>query len=198
MPHTCIENQAVRDILCYAQARGTPVSVIEHPRESVTCADKRSLMLEHAHLYANYGDIRIARGALLSIDSNSGRAPVLHLADSEDRIDFKGLRRLLGVRKKGDIRFCPGNIEASIGLPVGGVSPFVAPHARLDCLVFAGSLFGSARHQSLPRWDFAFNRLQSVVIDARTLMAYMIDRKHFRIYLLDATSDVESAVSARS
>ena len=193
VPHAEIENQTVREVLRYAQTLGTPMSVIEHPKDMVTCAEKRAVFQEYRHLYASYGDIRVARGALLSVEAEAEPALVLHVADSEEAIDFKGLKRLLGLRKKRDIRFYQGSVEASIGLPEGGVSPFVASHAKLDCVVFAASLFASSHPQRNLRWDFAFSRRRSVIMEPGALMAYMQERSGFRTHLLDGTKADRSA-----
>jgi hypothetical protein len=186
VPHARIGNPIVRAVLRYAQDLGAPASVIEHPRETVTCAEKRDVFQEYRHLYESYGDIRISRGALLSVEASAGPSLVLHVADSEEPIDFKGLKQLLGLSKKRDIRFFQGDVEASIGLPQGGVSPFVASHARLDSVVFAKSLSAADHSHRRARWDFAFNTRQSMVIDPRALMAYMRERSGFRMHLLTA------------
>ena len=137
-------------------------------------------MFETYQEYEPYGDIRVARGALLTWHAGNTQKFMLHIGDSESRIDFKGLKNHLGLSKKQDLRFFNGDVESVVGLQHGGVSVLVGDRTHLDRVYFDRSLVvGELTHPN-SRWDFAFSRKDSIVVQPWALVACLSDHEAFR------------------
>ena len=159
-----IVNPNIVETLEYLTSSGRRCVAVEHPEETMTCDEKAALFARYEIAYAKYRPLRIARGSVLLWKMHHGSAKyLLYLSDSEDRINWKELRWQLNLAKKDDVRFFDGDVEDIVGLPRGGVSPFVCENHRLSKILFDRRLL--SRQLSAPDalWDFAFSRKHSLL-----------------------------------
>mgnify|MGYP001032054620 CR=1 FL=1 len=178
-----IANQTVLRVLTAAGACGARAVAVRHPRETVTCVEKLALFREHPFFYAELGNIRVARGTVICWRSQGREKYLLFINDSDDRIDWKDLKRHVNLSKKEDIGPYHGDVEEIVGLPRGGVSPFVGTNHRLDLILFDRNLLVKELTFPDALWDFAFSRRHSVFFRPTPLFAALGHCDGIRHYL---------------
>ena len=173
------DNQTVRDVVAYFSHMNFDISVVEHTRDTSTCAEKLNLIAECPE-YLTYGHIRIAKGSLLTWKAEGQNKFMLHMTDSESKIDFKALKSFLGLGKKQDLHFYKGDVEEIIGLEHGGVSVLVNRNTHLDLIYFDSPLVAAEYEHSGVKWDFAFSRRHSILIQPWALIECLRDYEPFK------------------
>lgn len=147
---------------------------IRHPKATISCRDKLEMFAEYRERYVPYGDLRVAQGTVLLVKRRGEKTAVLYVSDADSRINWKAMKHELHLGKKDDVRMHDGDVSEIVGLPLGGISPFVAPHHTLERIIFDRDL--RALEDSCPttRWDFAFGLDVSVLIRPKALFNALI------------------------
>ena len=163
MPWSEIPAGTVLEVLNFFPNNRSAVA-IRHPEHTVSCADKLEMFARHPDLYSPYGEIRVARAAVMLVKRKQGQSHALHISDSDDRIDWKELKRTFNLSKKEDVRMFDGNVEEIVGLPLGGVSPLVSAGHKLNAIYFDRALHERELRAPQALWDFAFGTDVSLLV----------------------------------
>jgi len=132
-----------------------------HPTKTV--AQKREML---ATQFKDLGPLTVVQGSLLQY---GGKQSVYFLYVHHKRINFKNLKKELGIPKKDDVTFFSGDLEAITGSQEGEIPPFLPNLGQIAFIAFSGSLLTEAKGNPQRRYEFAISKDEGIIVNAYAL-----------------------------
>jgi hypothetical protein len=174
-------NSTLDAVVSSLRISGKPHEIVDHPQETITVIEKRDMINKFFDKYQRYGEITIVQGSVLSYKDDSGKENlIVYFDNGEERIDFKDLKKKLGIPKKTDLKFCNGNIKKIIGLANGEVSPFMPVVDKISGIYFEENLINNARQNPNNYFDMPLSTKSSLyanVADVYDILSKQIGEK---------------------
>ena len=156
------ENPVLEGVLYSLEQQKHPYKIVRHSQASRTVREKRQL-IDGNPAYEAAGKVIIVQGSVLAYKEKDGVPKVfLYFHNGAKRIDFKELKRRLGIRKKSDIVFYQGDLEQLLGVPEGAVSPFILKEQDVDAICISSELIEGAKN-SEKSYDVAISTTESLL-----------------------------------
>ena len=178
------ENETLEGVLSFLGKNQQPYKIVRHLQASRTVREKRQLIDGNPE-YAQAKSVIIVQGSVLSYEKDGVPDVFLYFHNGEKRIDFRELKRRLGIQKKTDVTFYHGALEQLLGVPEGAVSPFIRGKERIEALCFSKELIECAKAHPEMQHDISLSTVESLVANAyqlyEALRSYEATRRKVRV-----------------
>lgn len=154
-----VENITLNKVIDHMSKEGVRYCFVRHPRKTRTIAEKEALISKRENLYFLFPEIVVVKGSVLSYhDSDHNNIYVVHFNEGESKINFRKLKKKIGIPRKRDLHFYDGDLIELIGLDSGEVSPLMPTLEKISTVTFDSDLLQKGEKNPTPVFDLALTQ----------------------------------------